>query len=131
MSFIDGEIHNMDWYVENKHLAVAMAIPGYIAGYGLFNYAFQPPARELLHLYYHITEPEFFAELGFQRQFRTADNALDRRAIKLALQGVVDRNKTKYPKLQMSIKSLDFASLPAFAKSYFLMIRGLDLTKKA
>lgn len=131
VSFIDGEIHHMDWYVENKHTAVALAIPGYVAGYGLFNYAFQAPARQLLHLYYHITEPEYFKALGFAQTFMDSEGNLDRKAIKQALQTIVDRNKDQFPKLQISIKSLNFSSLPAFAKSYFLMIRGLNLSKKA
>ena len=130
-TFIDGEIHNMDWYVENRHQRVAMAIPGYIAGYGLFNYAFPPPVQDLLHLFYRITERQFFHDLGFKPDYvETTTNALDQKAIRQALDRIEARHRGKYHKLKLDERLLEFATLPSFGKSFFLMIRGLDLTKK-
>ncbi|MDX1476930.1 MAG: hypothetical protein R3301_04460 [Saprospiraceae bacterium] len=129
VNFIDGEIHHMDWYAENNHTTVAMAIPGYITGYGLFNYAFPPPVRQLLHLYYRITEPEYFAALGFRETFVDAAGRPHQRAIRRALRKVEEANRHRYPKLRIDPRVLDDQSWTAFAKSYFLMLRGLDLTK--
>ena len=107
-----------------------MAFPGYIAGFGLFNYAFLPPAKDLLDLYYRITESAYFTALGFSPSYYNAEsNTFDKRAIKNTIQQWHDKYKKGYPKLQADMKLLNFESMTAFTKSYFLMIRGLDMTK--
>ena len=42
-SFINGELHNMDWYQEHGYDDIALAIPGYIVGYCLFYYSVPKP----------------------------------------------------------------------------------------
>lgn len=131
IEFIDGELHNMDWYAENRHYTVALAIPGYIAGYGLFNYAFQPPLQELLHLYFHIMEPDFFKMLGFERvYFNKKEGNFDKRGLRKALSEIESRHKERFPKLEIDARQLNLQSPHGFAKSYFLMLRALDLTRK-
>jgi len=130
VTFIDLELKNMDWYVENRHDKMALAFPGYVAGYGLFNYAFQPPAKELLHLYYRITEPDYFKALGYSPEYYYPESGeIDKRAIAKTLESWRDKHKEKFPKLKPDIRSLRVDSMTAFAKSYFQMVRGLDMTK--
>jgi hypothetical protein len=130
VSFIDGELHNMDWYWENGHLAVALAIPGYIVGYCMFNYAIPKPDRDLMQLYFQVTEPAYFRDLGFTVDYRDPETGdLNRRAIKRAVDAIVEDNKDSYPRLSPATGSLDFQSLPAFAKSFLLMIRNMEVTK--
>lgn len=130
VSFIDGELHNMDWYKDNGHTAVAMAIPGYIVGYCMFNYAIPRPDRDLFHLYFQIIDPTYFKDLGFTADFCDPETEqLNRRSIKRAIDRLVDQNKDQYPKLSPATGSLNFESLPDFAKSYLLMVRNLDVTK--
>jgi len=130
VSSVDSELHNMDWYWENDHLAVALAIPGYIAGSCVFNYAIPKPDRDLMLLYYQITEPDYFRDLGFTINFRDPENGqFNRRAIKRAIADIVDDNKETYPRLNPPTGSLEFNSLPAFAKSFMLMIRDTEVTK--
>lgn len=130
VGFIKGELKNMDWYRENDHLAVAMAIPGYIVGYCLFNYAIPKPDRDLMQLYYQITEPAYFRELGFTLDFRDPESGdLKRRAIKRAIDDIVEANKASYPRLNPATGSLDFQSMPAFVKSFLLMIQDMEVTK--
>ena len=107
-----------------------LAFPGYVAGYGLFNYAFQPPTKELLHLYYRITEPDYFKALGYTpRYYYPESGKLDKRAISKTLEEWRDQHKAKFPKLKPDIKSLQVDTMTAFTKSFFKMIRGLDMTK--
>jgi hypothetical protein len=128
--FIDSELKNMDWYIENRHFAMALAFPGYIAGYGLFNYAFQAPTKELLHLYYRITEPEYFKALGYTPEYYYPESeTLDKRAISKTLEAWREKHKAKFPKLNPDTKSLQVDTMTSFTKSYFKMIRGLDMTK--
>lgn len=130
VSFIDGELNNMDWYHDNGHEAVALAIPGYIVGYCMFNYAIPKPDRELFHLYFQITEHEYFQSLGFNLNFYDrSEGRFKKKAIKKAIAQIVEKNKLKYPKLHPAVSSLNFNSPAGFAKSYLLMVRNLDVTK--
>ncbi|MCP3930541.1 MAG: YbjN domain-containing protein [Bacteroidetes bacterium] len=130
VSFIDGELHNMDWYQDNKHYMVALAIPGYIVGYCLFNYAIPKPDRKLMHLYYQIVEAAYFKNLGFTINYYDAEEKnFNKKAIRKAIEAIVGNNLVKYPNLNPTLGTLNYSSLPGFAKSYLLMIRNLDMTK--
>lgn len=130
VTFIDSELKHMDWYAENRHERIALAFPGYINGYSLFNYAYQPPLRDLMHLYYRITEPEYFRSLGFERSYLDIETeTLDRRAILNEIEAWQDDHREQFPKLAFETKSLTFTSLTAFTKSWFRAIRHLDMTK--
>lgn len=131
VSFIDGELPNMDWYKENNHTSVAMAIPGYIIGYCLFNYAIPKPDRDLFDLYFQITESSYLQRLGFTVDYHDPETGkLNRRTIKKAIDSIVNANSDQYTKLSPSTGSLNFNSLPDFSKSFLLMVRNLDMTKR-
>lgn len=131
VSFIDNELSNMDWYQENGYDAYALAVPGYIIGYCLFNYAAPKPDRDLFHLYYQVTEAVYFGGLGFtHRYFDPEENRLHKKNIKRAIDRIVDQNKAKYYKLNPATNALRFDSMLTFVKSFLLMIRNLDLTKR-
>ncbi len=130
VSIIDAELYHMDWYKEHGHFNVAMAIPGYIVGYCMFNYAVPKPDRDLFHLYYQIIEPDYFRSLGFKiNYYGPATGKFDKRAIKRAISRIVDQNKAYYPNLSPATGTLSYDSLPDFAKSYLLMIRNMDMVK--
>ena len=129
VSFIDGELHNMDWYRDNGHHAIAMAIPGYIVGYCLFQFAIPKPDKEFGLLYYKVTEPSYFKSIGFHYDFVEDNGTLNKRAIRSAIRDIADTNRVQYPKLNPDTSELDYSSLVGFAKSFLLMIRNLDLTK--
>lgn len=130
VSFIDGELNNMDWYCENNYKKVAMAIPGFVVGYCLFNFASPRPDRDFLHLYYEITESQYFKDLGFKIKYIDEETGkLNKKSIKKAIEKIVDKNEVAFPKLSPSISSLNFNSMTEFARSYLLMVRNLDLTK--
>ena len=129
VSLIDGELPNMDWHLNQNHLELALAVPQYIVGNALFQNVPPKPDRELLHLFYHITEPDYFRDLGFPT-YTTPDGLPDKRLVPSAIRAVADRNRLEYPRLRPDISRLDFSSLPLFARSYLDMIRYLDLTRK-
>lgn len=127
---IDNELHNMDWYQQHDMPEVALAVPGYIIGYSLFNYAMPLPDRDLLHLYYRIMEEDYFRSLGFRQQFfdRSRDK-LNRRAIRTAIGQIAERHQARYPHLRPATASLKFDNVVNFARSYLRMIHSLNLTK--
>lgn len=130
VSFIDGELHNMDWYNENGYDAVAMAIPGYIIGFCLFNYAVPRPIWDLFLLYFQILENEYFSNLGYSFQyFDSSTQSFDRKAIKRAFNELIDKHESPFGRFKPSINKLNFSSPANFAKSYLLMVRQLNLSK--
>jgi len=130
VSFIDGELNQMDWYNENGHFKVAMAIPGYIIGYCLFNYAIPKPDKDLFFLYYQIMYSAFFEQLGFTLGLVDhKQQTFNKKGIKRAIKEIVEANKEKYPNLSPNINRLSFDGQVKFAKSYLTMVRNLDLTK--
>ena len=130
VTFIDGELHNMEWYMENNYPEVALAIPGYIVGFCLFNYAVPQPDWELFLLYFQIMESGYFRQLGFQTVYYDASTqTFNKKAIIKAIRHVEEKYFPMYPKLQARTRQLDFSNLPAFAKSYLWMVRNMDVNK--
>ncbi|MBC6993864.1 hypothetical protein QWY85_20560 [Neolewinella lacunae] len=128
-NLIDNELPNMDWYQDNSFPTVAQAIPGYVVGYALFNYAVPPPDRDLLQLYYRICENEYFRGLGYKQQFLERDGRPARRAIRAAISDIAERHSATYPRLRPGLSQLNFSNLLDFGRSYLFMIRELDLSK--
>ncbi len=128
VSFIDGELPHMDWYEENGYEHIALAIPGYIVGYCLFQFAMPKPVKELLHLYYQVTEATYFKDLGFQYDF-VKNGQLDKKEIKRAIKKITEANDDQYPRFNPDTSDLSFDNLVKFARSFLLMIRNLNLTK--
>ncbi len=132
IGFIDGELHNMDWYNQNGYNHIAIAIPGYIVGYCMFNFAVPRPDRELFHLYYQILEADYFKNLGYTLNYYDSEKKIfDKKAIKRAIRDIVKNNETLYSKMDPDKNLLQFDTLTNFAKSFLLMVKKLDLTKTA
>lgn len=130
VDFIDGELHHANWYLDNGHTSVAMAIPGYIVGYCMFNYAIPKPDRDLFHLYFAVTEPGYFAVLGFQYDYYDPRSGLfNKKSIRKAIEQIAEDNQKEYPRLNPRTQSLQYESLPHFARSFLLMVRDLDLSR--
>ena len=129
VSLIDNELPNMDWYQDNGFARVAQAVPGYIVGYALFNYAVPPPDKELLQLYYRVTEDEYFRALGYKQQFLDRDGRPNRRAIRAAVSTVATRHRSDYPRFRPAASQLNFDNLTDFGRSFLRMMRDLDLAK--
>jgi len=130
VNFIDGELANMDWYLEHEHETIAQSIPEYIIGYALFHFAPPKPDLDLLQLYLRITEHEYFHALGFTTIYIDEGLRYNRKAIKLAIEQVMDKNKDQFPNLDADVSSLQYGSRVAFAKSYLRMIQLMDLTRR-
>ena len=126
---IRNELPNMDWYQDNDFPEVARAIPGYITGYALFNYAIPPPDRDLLQLYYRVNENAYFQGLGYRQDFLTRDGRPARRPIKAAVNDIVERHRRAYPRLRPVTSHLSFDSFPDFGRTYLEMVGDLDLSR--
>lgn len=129
-SFIDGELANMKWFRQNGYLDTALAVPGYIVGYCLFNYAIPLPDRAFFHLYYQIMEPGYFRKLGFPDIYYDVEKStFDKKGIRRAIRNIVKTHREQFPKLNPEISSLDFTDCAGFARSYLLMVRNVNMMK--
>lgn len=126
---ISGELRNMDWYQENGYSRVALAVPGYIVGYCLFNFAVLPPLHDFFHLYYRVRENTYFKDLGIQQELLDMDGRPSSRGIRQAISEISERHRRNYPKLRPKMSKLAFDSLVNFSRSYLIMLHDLDLSK--
>lgn len=128
--FIDAELYHMDWYVEQGFPNVALAIPGYILGYSLFNYALTAPTRDLVFLYYRLTEPDYFDSLGFPTDYPMVEQGrYNKRNIQRALRRIQLRHEERFPNFRVSASNLKFETKLVFVRSFLQMLRDLDLTR--
>ena len=125
---IKAELNKMDWFEHEKFASFRIAVPGYIVGYALFNYALPEPIKDLFQLYYKITENSFFTDLGFSEKYIADDGQLDKKMIKRSFKEIDQIHKPKYPKIDLKTSHLDFSEISSFAKSFLTLIYGLDLT---
>ncbi len=131
MALIDGELPNRDWYEQNGHANVALAVPSYIVGHALFTYALPKADRELLALYYKIFEPNFFKALDYTPQYlNTQTGVFDQKAIKTVIKTIADSHIDKFPKLAPDVSVLDFKTASKFATSYLMLLKALDFSPK-
>ena len=124
-TLISNELPNMDWYEDNGFPEVARAIPGYIAGYALFNYAVPLPDRELLHLYYRVTEEGYFRGIGYRQQL-TKGGKPSSRAIRSAIATIVRKYRVAYPWFRPATRGISFDSMLDFSRTYLEMVREMD-----
>ncbi|MFN0015856.1 MAG: hypothetical protein ACKVU2_15040 [Saprospiraceae bacterium] len=127
-ALIDGELPNMEWHLNQNHLELALAVPQYIVGNAMFQNVPPKPDRDLFHLFFQITETDFFRALGFPTYTNTI-GLPDKRAIIQAIRAIADNNRPEYPRLKPDTDKLDFSSMPLFAKTYLEMVRNLVVIK--
>lgn len=127
-AFIDGEMPNMEWYVKHEKYDVALFSASYVVGYCLFNYAVSLPIRAFFHLYYKITESDYFLELGYTLDlYQDELQVFNKTAIKSEINKIVKTHRKAFPNLNPQIDILDYTSLGTFVQTYLEMISRLDV----
>jgi hypothetical protein len=127
-SMIQSELPNMKWYYNQGYEEFSMAIPGYIVGYCLYNFALPTPDKELLLLYYKIMDQNIFQKLGFDIDYQTNDKINKSRVIH-KLRKLKSKYLLDYPSLNMNIKVLDFNDKPTFCRTYLEMLNTMNVTR--
>ncbi|MEZ4927567.1 MAG: hypothetical protein R3A50_14905 [Saprospiraceae bacterium] len=127
-TFIEGELANMEWPMQQGYDSLAMAVPQYVVGFTMFHQAPPQPDRELMHLFYQITEAPYFRELGFHIPFIDDKNKLNKSAIVKTINRIVNHHRTGFPKLRINSDHIDFRSDVLFGKSFLLAIKSADLS---
>lgn len=127
-AFIDGEMPNIDWYVKHKKYDVALSSASYVVGYCLFNYAVPLPIRAYFHLFYKITNSNYFVDLGYSFDLYQDDiQAFNKTGIKNEINAIAKLHRKQYPNLKPRIELLDYNNLGTFAQTYLEMISQMIL----
>lgn len=129
VTFIEGELANMEWPLQQGYPRLALAVPQYVIGFTLFHQAPPKPDRDLMHLFFQITEAEFFRNLGFNIPFTDVAGRLQKAAIIKEIQRLVAQHRALFPRFRINTDRLDFDSETLFAKSFLLSIKDADLTR--
>jgi hypothetical protein len=127
--FVQNELAAMQWYIDLEHFQIAKAIPDFVVGYALFNYVLPHPDRDLLHLYYEISEHEYFYALGFTNDYVNKEGQLNAKAIKAAIKKIAEKHIARYPTCKPDVQVLDFSSLLFFVRSYVYMIGNTNIVQ--
>jgi len=122
---IDAQMNDFDWYYENKYFAYANGICGYVVGYSLYSYSLPEPSKDLLKLFYSITENNFFHRLGFGDVFTTGD-VFHKNKIQSAIASVVLKHSDRYPGIKINHKMLQYDNSCLFSKSFLMMVRHIE-----
>lgn len=126
--FIDGEMANMEWYLKHKNYEVALASASYVVGYCLFNYAVPLPIREYFHLFYKITESNYFLNLGYSFDlYQDEIQAFNKSGIKHDINAITKSYKKQYPSMKPELDLLNYTNMGTFTQSYLEMISRLTV----
>jgi hypothetical protein len=124
---IENEMKNLPWYKENKYPDIALAIVNYIIGYCLFNFGLNRQTRQLFHLVYQVTNPEYFAALGVRPvYYDPAAKKLEKGEIREAVGRIIKSGTDQFPNLKFNCGNLDFNDHLGFCESYLLEIKNLN-----
>lgn len=127
VQFIDGEQSSLQFLIDTNQPEIALSVPGYVAGYSMFNYALPKPDHALFLLFFKITEADYFKKLGFEHDF-WKNGGLNGEAIKAEIDRICEQNRADFPQIKPATGILKFDSLPLFAQSFLALIRHLNLT---
>ncbi len=128
-SMIQSDLENMNWYQDNNHKVYAMAVPGYIVGYCLYNYALPSPVRALLLLYYKIFSSTYFEKLGFENMFLSDNGSLNKKSILREIKTIEKKYADQYAQLKINARALSFIDDCHFARSYMQMLYNVKLNR--
>ncbi|MEL6668971.1 MAG: hypothetical protein AAFY36_02915 [Bacteroidota bacterium] len=126
---IDSELGKLDWYQDNGYPNIALAVPSYIVGYSLFNFALPLPLHNFLQLFMRIREDEYFRRLGYAQVFTDKSGRPVKKTVKAAISEIVQRHRSVYPYLRPISSILDYSDFTEFGKTYLKMLYELDLSK--
>jgi hypothetical protein len=126
--FIDGEMPNIEWYIKHGRNDIALYSTSYVVGYCLFNYAVPLPDKAYFHLFYQITNSDYFQDLGFSDLYQDKIKVFNKSAIKNKINAIAKAYKKEYQNLNPQTEILDFTDMASFTQTYLEMISRLNLS---
>jgi hypothetical protein len=129
--FIHGQVGNVPWYAENNYPDVALSIYEYTAGYCLFRYGMYQPSIELMDLFMHVFNQDFYSEVGVSsRYYDTGSGQLDKTAIQARIEHIIAEGKKEFPQLAFATQYLKYDSLLDFGATFMKEVDYLNFNTK-
>ncbi len=123
----NNNINNVKWYADNHYEDIAITIYEYLATYCLFSYGLPKPTRELFHLLVHITNQQFFLDLGIKEiYYDIASKKLNAEIINGEISRIIKEGNEQYPELKVKTENLKFDTLLNFLRTYITEIQNLN-----
>jgi len=126
--FIRSEIKNMDFYIKQIEEDIAISIASYTLGYIIHHYALPVPFQKFIHLFYQITEQDYFNALGANIDF-ISEAKLSSRGIKKAIKIIIEQHDKLYPHISLKGEDLNFDNKAVFCKTYAKMLSNLNFKR--
>lgn len=122
---------NIAWYKENKQVKIAAQISEYGISYCQYSYSLPRPLTQLYHLFMMVNYPDYFKELGFNKEYYNSEkNEFNQAAITEKIKNIEAAWKEKYPGLNFKIEKLKFENIVSFNQSFTTEIEYLNLETK-
>lgn len=125
-ALITSELPKAETYISAGKIDLAIDVMGYIAMYGLFHNGFPQPDVDMLSLFMHVLESEYFTDLGFETSFYHEEK-LESKRILHRIQEVRAMNMELYPEFDTDVSILSFEGKWQFAHSFLKMLQAYDL----
>jgi hypothetical protein len=124
---IETALQNMAWYRDNNYPEIANKVMEYGLSYAQYSYSLPKPLTDLFRLFMQINYSDYFAALGFKRNYyNEATNEFQQDDIKEYIDAVIDRWKSKYSLLNFKTRKLKFDTLVNFNQSFLEEVAALN-----
>ncbi|MFZ1704060.1 MAG: hypothetical protein WAT79_06915 [Saprospiraceae bacterium] len=119
---IEAQWSDLDWFLDNNYLDVHRFVCDYVVGFSLFSFALPSPYKDILRLYYQVTENDYFISLGYEKHFLKNGILLKKDIIK-EIQNIKVFKNSPGQEINFDTKVLIFDDLPQFCHSFLLMVK--------
>lgn len=122
LEILDAQWNDLQWFYDNSYLEIHRFICDYVVGFSQFSLSLPAGYKQLLHLYYEITEYTYFRELGFSLPY-FKEGRLQKKVIIKEIQKITEESQKKGIHIPVDVSVLAFDSIPSFCQHYMLMLR--------
>jgi hypothetical protein len=129
-NFIKSELPAMPWYISNNQKEAAMAVPGFIIGYLLFQFNLPGPLQYLFHIFYELKEESFF---DFNISLENKMVTLEKINQKILVKKLKDAMKIcieMYESWNLQIERINIENKLLFSKTLLEAISDIKWTMK-
>ncbi len=125
-ALINNELPKVETYISAGKIDLALDVMGYVAMYGLFHNGFPQPDVDMLSLFMHVMESEYYDDLGFKTTFYRKEQLKEKRTLN-RIREIREMNKDLYPEFNPEVSILSFEGKWQFAHSFLKMLQAYDL----
>lgn len=114
-------------YKDNNNNELQLTICEFIVAYLHFSFGMPAPYYEYFNIFWQITNPLYYSELGFSNKFFNMNSNLIRiTAVESEIYIITASYKPEYPKLNFNVTNLEYKSLNDFAHTFLKEISKFE-----